>query len=265
MCDVDLFVTRLNQQPSQFVSWRFDPFPWAQILYRYHGPGGRLCLPTFCPDQQSFQEGLRRRVNDSTNSPSLRVPAMVSGSVVHASRLSDIVANPQLLTDLFGQHHPLVLAGQLQLAAWTLSVSRRHFRRGCTAVALWMEQRYQQYIPQRLEEVGQLVYSMESRFSVYPFLDFLASQFFYRTDPSTPYDQLHCHIPMGQHPLMSWMFKGMYNSRPPQPPYTSTWDVDILTQYLASLGDNTTLSFKQLSHKLAILMALVGANRVPST
>jgi len=49
---------------------------------------------------------------------------------------------------------------------------------------------------------------------------------------------------------------------PPQPRYTSTWDVDILTQHLASLGDNSTLSLKQLSHKLAILMALLDANKV---
>jgi len=67
---------------------------------------------------------------------------------------------------------------------------------------------------------------------------------------------------MGQHPLVSRMFNGMYNSRPPQPRYTKTWDVDILIQYLCSLGDNATLSLKQLSCKLATLMALVGANKV---
>ena len=75
----------------------------------------------------------------------------------------------------------------------------------------------------------------------------------------------HSHtegVPMGQHPLVSRMFKGMYNSRPPQPRYTKTWDVDILVQYLCSLGDNATLSLKQLSHKPATLMALVGANKV---
>ena len=38
--------------------------------------------------------------------------------------------------------------------------------------------------------------------------------------------------------------------------------MDIATKYLSSLGDNTVLSLKQLSYKLAILMALVGAGRV---
>ena len=69
-------------------------------------------------------------------------------------------------------------------------------------------------------------------------------------------------VPLGQHPLVSRLSKGMYNSRPPQPRYTRTWDVDIVTRYLSSLGYNNALSLKQLSHKLAILMAVVGANRV---
>lgn len=38
--------------------------------------------------------------------------------------------------------------------------------------------------------------------------------------------------------------------------------MDIVTRYLSFLGDNNALSLKQLSHKLAILMAVVGANRV---
>ena len=67
---------------------------------------------------------------------------------------------------------------------------------------------------------------------------------------------------MGQHLLASRKFKGIYNSRPLQPRHTRTWDLDIMTWYLSSLEDNTTLSLKQLSHKLAILMALVGASRV---
>lgn len=108
--------------------------------------------------------------------------------------------------------------------------------------------------------------------SVYPFLDFLASLFTtgrlqYRSINTirSAVSMTHVHIegvPMGQHPLVSRMLKGMYNSRPPQPRYTSTWDVDIMIRYLSSLGDNTALSLKQLSHKLAILMALVSASRV---
>jgi len=72
----------------------------------------------------------------------------------------------------------------------------------------------------------------------------------------------HDHIegnPMGQRPLVSRLLKGIYNSWPPQPRYSATWDVDIVVRYYCSLGDNRSLP---LSQKLALLMTLVEASRV---
>ena len=57
-------------------------------------------------------------------------------------------------------------------------------------------------------------------------------------------------IPVGKHPLISQLLKGMYNLRPPQPRYSTTWDVDIVIRYLQSLGSNDGLSLKVLSQKL---------------
>ena len=67
---------------------------------------------------------------------------------------------------------------------------------------------------------------------------------------------------MGQHPLVTRLLKGVYNSRPPQPCYVATWDVDVVIRYFKSLGRNETLTLKQLSQKLVLLMALVEASRV---
>ena len=39
----------------------------------------------------------------------------------------------------------------------------------------------------------------------------------------------HCHVegvPIGQHPLVTQLIKGVYNSRPSRPCYSATWDVD---------------------------------------
>jgi len=69
-------------------------------------------------------------------------------------------------------------------------------------------------------------------------------------------------LPMGQHPLVSRLLKGIYNTRPPQPRYSTTWNVDVVIRYLQSLGENNTLPLKTLTQRLALLMALVGANRV---
>jgi len=68
--------------------------------------------------------------------------------------------------------------------------------------------------------------------------------------------------PIGQHPLVSRLLKGVHNTCPPQPRYSSTWDVDVVIKYLQSFGENDSLSLKALTQKLALLMALVGANRV---
>ena len=67
--------------------------------------------------------------------------------------------------------------------------------------------------------------------------------------------------PIGQHPLVIRLLKGISNERPPRPRYTTTWDVSKVTSYLSSLGDNKTLSLKQLSKKLAMLLALISPER----
>ena len=67
-------------------------------------------------------------------------------------------------------------------------------------------------------------------------------------------------VPIGQHPLVTRLLKGVYNTRPPKPHYTETWDVDRVLNHLSSLGENSQLSLKQLSQKLVVLMALVQAS-----
>lgn len=60
----------------------------------------------------------------------------------------------------------------------------------------------------------------------------------------------------GGHLLVTQLMKGMFNSRPPKPKYSHTWDVTLVTKYLASLGSNRLLSLKHLSLKLAMLFCL---------
>ena len=67
--------------------------------------------------------------------------------------------------------------------------------------------------------------------------------------------------PIGQHPLVNRLLKGVYNQRPPQPRYSATWDVDVVTKHLVAMGSNESLPLKQISQKLAVLMALVKASR----
>ena len=55
--------------------------------------------------------------------------------------------------------------------------------------------------------------------------------------------------------------QGVFNSRPPCPKYSTTWNVDVVINYLHSLGPSEHLSLKNLSLKLVVLMALTSANR----
>ena len=47
----------------------------------------------------------------------------------------------------------------------------------------------------------------------------------------------------------------------PQPHYTQTWEVRVVTNYIRSIGANNGLSMQDLSHKLAMLMALTRPSR----
>jgi hypothetical protein len=61
---------------------------------------------------------------------------------------------------------------------------------------------------------------------------------------------------IGEHPLVVQLLKGCYNVKPPQPRYDSTWGTEIVTDYLASLGNDQSLDFTQLSLKLVTDLAL---------
>ena len=68
-------------------------------------------------------------------------------------------------------------------------------------------------------------------------------------------------FPVGQHPLAARLLKDAFIARPPQPKYSGVWDVSQVTDYLESLGGSEPLSVAQLTKKLAMLLALVFAQR----
>ena len=65
---------------------------------------------------------------------------------------------------------------------------------------------------------------------------------------------------VGSHPLVSRLMKGMFNSRPPAPRYTSSWDVREVVSFLSKYK-SATLSTLQLGKKAVTLLALVNADR----
>ena len=66
----------------------------------------------------------------------------------------------------------------------------------------------------------------------------------------------------GTHPIVVRFMKGVFNSRPPQPAYSCTWDVDKVLMFLRKLSPVKHLTLKDLTLKLTMLMVLTNAARV---
>ena len=67
--------------------------------------------------------------------------------------------------------------------------------------------------------------------------------------------------PIGEHPLIVRLLKGMFNVRPPVPRYNGTWDVNIVLKFLENWHPLETLEMKHLSFKTVALVGLVSAQR----
>ena len=66
---------------------------------------------------------------------------------------------------------------------------------------------------------------------------------------------------IGENRLICWFIKACYEKRPPQPKYTDFWSVQVVLDWITSLGSNTNMSLKTLSLKLTMLLLLVSAQR----
>ena len=66
---------------------------------------------------------------------------------------------------------------------------------------------------------------------------------------------------VGQNPLVCRLLKGVFQSRPPKPKYTEVWDVQVVLTYLATLHPVESLTLKQLTLKLVMLLLLVSGQR----
>ena len=67
---------------------------------------------------------------------------------------------------------------------------------------------------------------------------------------------------IGSHAIVSRMIKGIGKLRPPARKYNSTWNPDIVLNYLKTLWPLESLIMKQLVYKCVTLLALISAQRV---
>ena len=72
---------------------------------------------------------------------------------------------------------------------------------------------------------------------------------------------LVCGDKIGNDPLISRFFKGVYRIKPTTPKYNQTWDVSIVLKYIEEIDHSKQLSLLELSEKTIILLALSTAHR----
>ena len=66
---------------------------------------------------------------------------------------------------------------------------------------------------------------------------------------------------LGQHPLVSRLLRGIFQSKPPSSRYSEKWDVSVVLHYLQGLSPVGTLKLKELTLKLVTLILLVSGQR----
>ena len=66
---------------------------------------------------------------------------------------------------------------------------------------------------------------------------------------------------VGNHPLISRYLKGVFNTKPPVPRYRQIWDTRVVLNQLRNWGPVVKLTLKQLTLKLCMMLALLGAAR----
>lgn len=75
---------------------------------------------------------------------------------------------------------------------------------------------------------------------------------------------LENNVPIGKHPLVQRLVKGVFNCRPSLPRYHNTWDTNVVLNYLKTLPNVNEINLRQLTYKLVMLCALITGQRCQS-
>lgn len=68
-------------------------------------------------------------------------------------------------------------------------------------------------------------------------------------------------IPVGQHPMIKRFMRAAFNLRPSFPKNNVIWDVNFVIRHLKTLSPTTSLSLRNLSKKLLMLMLILAGQR----
>ena len=188
---------------------------------------------------------------NSPNSPSMEIPTLVSsvtGNVCGPSQIAPSGGQPnsintspietrpsapasrvEYLRQRYKHQQLLEKATELILASWREKSSKTYESQFQTW-ASWCGARSIDPISCPIGDVANFLAEMFSKGYQYRSIDA------YRSAISSVHDKIDGYD-VGQHPLISRLLKGIFHQRPPQPRYTHTWDVGVVTAYIRANSD----------------------------
>ena len=141
----------------------------------------------------------------------------------------------------------------LMLASWR-DKTNSNYGSSFSKWAGWCQQRGRDPLTGPIEDVVNFLAKLYSEGYKYQSLNA------YRSAISSTHEYVD-GVSVGSHPTVTRLLQGAFNSRPPQPRYSSFWDVGMVIQHIKGLGVNKDLSLKQLTMKTAMLLALTRPSR----
>ena len=245
--EVDLFASRLTAPCPVYFSWWPDPYaaatdaflqdwsqirgyanpPWSLIgqvtgsgaTGLYHSGGTSLEDTTLVPTTSRYAEGIP--LSDQT--PSDNAQSRLGESVPTASRMA-------YLRERYREHELSEEATSLLLKSWRTKTNRSYdslFRKWHS----WCHSRGSDPCSGPVKEVVNFLANLHDEGYTYCSLNS------YQSAISSVHERVD-GCPVGQHPLVIRLMKGVFNDRPPLPRYTSTWNVQMVLNHFGSLGSN---------------------------
>ena len=279
-CQTDLFASRLTNQLADYISWRPDPGAIHTDAFTINwAPLRGYAFPPLQSDIQDPDESNNRPNGTNSCCSSLANPALVAGSS-ETSNISASVATDQS-NPLNGPDQPEPSSSNVPspslgrvshlyqrfqaegiptsvadlLIAATRTSTHKTYESSWNRWCRWCSRRKVDPLSSSISDILIFLTEVFNEGLAYRSLNVLRSAL------SSTHPKID-GFSVGQHPYVTRLLKGALNKRPPKPRYSHTWNVDVMINYIISLGKNSTLSLKTISMKLVTLFALTCPERI---
>lgn len=275
--EIDLFASRSNRQLEMYISWKPDPdafctdafsrswsnkycylFPPFSLISRCVRKMREDCAECLHDDHSTMADTnvvcrtFRTFDRNSTDSSTQKE------NTVHSSnnQVSSITRSVETgsMPNFRGQFEDQGLSRQtceILLASWRYSTKKQYG----TFIRRWLrfcsEREINSFQPSVKEVLSFLTELYENGLG-YSAINTARSAL-------SSYGIQHSGVSIGSNNLVIRFFKGVFNLRPGKPRYCETWDVSKVLTFLRKLSPVKSISHKDLTLKLVMLIALTNA------